>query len=140
LLSIGVFFSLMIVGLANTLPQAMQTQLTAQHVPAAIAAQVGAEPPVASLFAAFLGYNPMGKLIPPGVLSAIPPENAAIITGGSFFPSLISAPFMHGLAFAFTFSLILYVLAAIASWLGGEKYVHREEALESKDLGRAPAE
>jgi MFS family permease len=140
LLSIGVFFSLMIVGLANTLPQAMQSQLTAQHVPAAIAAQVGAEPPVASLFAAFLGYNPMGKLIPPGVLNAIPPENAAIITGGSFFPSLISAPFMHGLAFAFTFSLILYVLAAIASWLGGEKYVHREEVQESKDLGRAPAE
>jgi MFS family permease len=140
LLSIGVFFSLMIVGLASTLPSAMSGQLTLQHIPPDVAAKVGAEPPVASLFAAFLGYNPMGKLIPPDVLASIPAANAQTITGGAFFPSLISGPFMHGLAFAFSFSLFLYVLSAVASWLGGEKYVHREETAEDKNLGQAPAE
>jgi MFS family permease len=137
-LSIGVFFSLMIVGLAATLPTTMETRLIGQNVPPAVAHRVASEPPVASLFAAFLGYNPMAKLIPPKVLAALPPENAATITGKQFFPDLISGPFMHGLVFAFTFSLILNLLAALASWLGGAKFIHvdREEAA----LGRLPAE
>jgi MFS family permease len=138
-LSIGVFFSLMIVGLAATLPQAMESQLVVQNVPVAVARQVASEPPVASLFAAFLGYNPMAKLIPPQVLAALPAANAATITGNAFFPGLISAPFMHGLAFAFTFSLILNLLAALASWLGGVKFVHVD--VEEATLGsEAPAE
>ena len=83
LLSIGIFFSLMIVGLAATLPQAMEQQLIAQHVPAAVAHQVAQEPPVASLFAAFLGYNPMGGLIPANVLQALPAGSADTITGGA---------------------------------------------------------
>jgi MFS family permease len=137
-LSIGVFFSLMIVGLAATLPTTMEARLTAQNVPAAVAHQVASEPPVASLFAAFLGYNPMAKLIPPKVLAALPPENAATITGKQFFPDLISGPFMHGLVFAFTFSLILNLLAALASWLGGAKFIHVDR--EETALGGQPAE
>jgi MFS family permease len=137
-LSIGVFFSLMIVGLAATLPNAMETRLTAQNVPPAVARQVALEPPVASLFAAFLGYNPMAKLIPPKVLAALPAENSAIITGKQFFPDLISGPFMHGLVFAFTFSLILNLLAAAASWLGGAKFIHVDR--EETGLGPQPAE
>ena len=138
-LSIGVFFSLMIVGLAATLPQAMESQLVEQNVPVAVARQVASEPPVASLFAAFLGYNPMAKLIPPDVLAALPAANAATITGKAFFPGLISGPFMHGLTFAFTFSLILNLLAALASWLGGVKFIHVEA--ENVALGsEAPAE
>jgi len=138
-LSIGIFFSLMIVGLAKTLPDALSHGLQEQGVSASVAHQVANLPPVGSLFAAFLGYNPMTKLIPPPVLAALPPQNAAAITGGDFFPSLISGPFMNGLGFAFSFSLALYVLAALASWLGGAKYVHRE-ATEEKALGGAPAE
>jgi MFS family permease len=137
-LSIGVFFSLMIVGLAATLPTTMEARLTAQNVPAAVAHQVASEPPVASLFAAFLGYNPMAKLIPPKVLAALPPENSATITGKQFFPDLISGPFMHGLVFAFTFSLILNLLAALASWLGGAKFIHVDR--EETALGGQPAE
>jgi MFS family permease len=137
-LSIGVFFSLMIVGLAATLPNAMETRLTAQNVPPAVARQVALEPPVASLFAAFLGYNPMAKLIPPKVLAALPAENSATITGKQFFPDLISGPFMHGLVFAFTFSLILNLLAAAASWLGGAKFIHVDR--EETGLGPQPAE
>jgi hypothetical protein len=90
-------------------------------MPADAAHQAAATPPVASLFAAFLGYNPMGELIPHSVLSALPPANAALITGKTFFPNLMSVPFMEGLKFAFTFSLILNLISAGASWLCGPK-------------------
>jgi MFS family permease len=118
-LSIGLFFSLMLLGLAEMLPQSMEAGLLAQHVPADIAHQVAATPPVASLFAAFLGYNPMGELIPAAILHTLPPESVATLTGSSFFPGLMSAPFKHGLLFAFTFSALLYVVAGLCSWLGG---------------------
>jgi MFS family permease len=118
-LSIGLFFSLMLAGLAATLPQSMEAGLLAEHVPAAVAHSVAATPPVASLFAAFLGYNPMGELIPPAVLHALPPDSAAVLTGKTFFPGLMSGPFKHGLVFAFTVSALLYLLAALASWRGG---------------------
>jgi MFS family permease len=118
-LSIGLFFSLMLFGLAATLPQSMEAGLLAEHVPAAVAHQVAATPPVASLFAAFLGYNPMGELIPADVLHALPAASVAVLTGKEFFPGLMSGPFKHGLMFAFSFSAILYLVAALASWLGG---------------------
>ncbi len=117
-LSIGLFFSLMIAGLASTLPRSMEAGLIAQHVPPVVAHQVAGTPPVASLFAAFLGYNPMGELIPPAVLHALPPESIATLTGKAFFPGLMSAPFKRGLMFAFSFSAILYLVAAAASWRG----------------------
>lgn len=126
-LSIGIFFSLIIVGLSTTLPHSMERQLEQQHVPAPVAQQVAATPPVGSLFAAFLGYNPMAQLVPAKTLHSLPQHNQDVITGKSFFPNLISGPFMHGLKIAFTFSLVLFVLAAIASWLRGGRYVHEEE-------------
>ena len=70
----------------------------------------------------------MAKLLPAQVLSALPAKNAAIITGQAFFPGLISKPFIDGLRIAFTFSLVLYIAAAIASWLRGGKYVHTDDA------------
>jgi MFS family permease len=123
-LSIGIFFSLMLFGLAAMLPYSMETSLLAEGVPSNIAHHVASAPPVASLFAAFLGYNPMVELLPPSALSIIAPTNAATITGKEFFPQLISTPFMHGLRFAFTFSLALNVISAVASWLGGGKFIY----------------
>jgi MFS family permease len=117
-LSIGVFFTLMIIGLALSLPAAMETHLIAQGLPQAVAAQVANEPPVASLFAAFLGYNPVGELIPHAALLALTPAQQATITGSHFFPDLLSGPFMVGIKIAFTISLVLYLGAALASWLG----------------------
>jgi MFS family permease len=118
-LSIGLFFSLMLVGLAESLPQAMESGLLGQNVPAAVAHHVASLPPVASLFAAFLGYNPMGELIPADVLASLPAQNVATLTGNAFFPGLMAGPFKHGLLFAFSFSALLYLLAAFASWRGG---------------------
>src|SRR4051812_13118164 len=105
-LSIGLFFSLMIVGLSSSLPTSMRSNLVAQGVPAPVAGKVAAEPPVGSLFAAFLGYNPMAKLVPPDVLSALPRQNSANITGKKFFPGLISKPFSDGLRIAFSASAL----------------------------------
>ena len=126
-LSIGIFFSLMIVGLAAALPSTMSGMLTVQGVPSAVANQIAGAPPVASLFAAFLGYNPMAKLLPAQVLASLPHAKAVYITGNSFFPNLISGPFIHGLRIAFTFSMILYILSAIASWFRGGKYIHKDD-------------
>jgi MFS family permease len=77
-----------------------------------------------SVFAAFLGYNPMEKLVPAETLAKLTPQQSATITGKHFFPELISAPFMDGLRIAFTASLIMCLIAAVASWMRGKKYVH----------------
>ncbi len=134
-LSIGIFFSLMILGLTESLPSAMHAALVAKAVPDAVASQAASAPAVASLFAAFLGYNPMGELIPAATLAGLPA--AAEITGKTFFPHLIAAPFMHGLVFAFSFSMILNLLAAASSWLAGGKFVH-EHAVPMHVHGRVP--
>src|SRR5579884_5745 len=110
-LSISIFFSLMIVGLASTLPSAMSAGLLAQGVPATVEHRVAGLPPVGTLFAAFLGYNPMRTLLGPGVLAKIGPAHASVVTGKTFFPSLISGPFHHGLVVAFTASAALCALA-----------------------------
>ena len=128
-LSIGVFFTLMIIGLSLSLPAAMESHLIAQGLPQAIAVQVASEPPVASLFAAFLGYNPMGELIPADALHALTAAQQATITGPHFFPDLLSGPFMVGIKIAFTISLLLYLGAALASWLGAAR--RGEPAAES---------
>ena len=129
-LSIGVFFTLMIIGLAISLPSTMEAGLVGQGLPQAVANQVANLPPVASLFAAFLGYNPMGQLIPPDALHALTAAQQATITGTRFFPELLSGPFMVGIKIAFSISAALYVLAAIASWMGGST-AHEEDAEEA---------
>ena len=125
-LSIGLFFSLMIAGLAVSLPSTMYAGLVANGVPAATATQISHLPPVGSLFAAFLGYNPMRTLLGPGVLSALPHSQAAYLTGKEFFPQLISQPFKDGLVIVFTASALMCLVAAWASWRRGERYVHAE--------------
>jgi MFS family permease len=134
-LSIGVFFSLMIAGLASTLPSTLSHGLTAQGVPASIAHQIGNLPPVGSLFAAFLGYNPVKTLLgPTGVLAHLPASNVATLTGKRFFPELISQPFHHGLVIVFTVAMALLALAAGISALRGARFVHEEQAV-STDAG-----
>jgi MFS family permease len=139
-LSIGVFFSLMIAGLASTLPTTLTHGLTAQGVPAPIAHQIGGLPPVGSLFAAFLGYNPVKTLLgPTGVLAHLPASHVATLTGKQFFPELISQPFHHGLVIVFTTAMALLALAAGVSALRGARYVHEEQAASAGSGGTAPA-
>ncbi|HZT53108.1 MAG TPA: MFS transporter [Gaiellaceae bacterium] len=125
-LSIGLFFSLMIVGLASSLPGTLEHGLVAHGVPAAQAQRIAALPPVASLFAAFLGYDPVAKLLGPYTLHALPVAQARALTGRGFFPHLIAGPFQTALAYAFVFAIAACLVAAVASLLRGGKY-HWEE-------------
>ena len=106
----------------------MSAGLIAQGVPAPVATKVANLPPVGSLFAAFLGYNPMKTLLGPA-LGALPAARASYVTGKTFFPQLISGPFIHGLRIVFSASVVLSLIAAAASWARGAKYVHEDEEL-----------
>jgi MFS family permease len=142
-LSIGVFFTLMIVGLAANLPHTMQTGLVAHGVTAADAHRISSLPPVATLFASFLGYNPMATLLGAHSLAALPDGQAGQITGRSFFPQLISGPFHIALVYAFTFAIIACLIAVVASLLRGGKYHHVEQsatASTASPTGSEPVE
>ncbi len=124
-LSIGIFFSIITLGLASSLPSHLYHGLVSQGVPAAAATNVAHLPPIGSLFAAFLGYNPIQTEVPHQVLASLGHAHASYLTGRSFFPTLISSPFANGLDLAFDFAAATTFLAVIASWLRGGKYVHR---------------
>jgi MFS family permease len=119
-LSIGVFFTLMIIGLSAALSTDLTQGLIAHGVDATTAAHVGHLPPVSVLFAAFLGYNPIQTLVGPTALAHLSSANRAALTGHSYFPKLISAPFHSGLTEAFTFAALACLVAAAASWSRGK--------------------
>jgi MFS family permease len=126
-LSIGIFFTLIIIGLAATLPQTMSSGLEAHGVSAAAAHRASMLPPVSILFAAFLGYNPIQHLLGSHVLAGLPAHSQAILTGRSFFPTLISAPFRNGLHAAFLFAIAACLIAAAASLMRGGHPAHDED-------------
>jgi hypothetical protein len=115
----------MIIGLNTTVPPALYSGLTANGVPAALAHHLAGLPPIGYLFASFLGYNPLQTLLGPA-LAQLPAADAARLTGQTFFPALISAPFQHGLVLVLGFSVAASLLAAAASALRGGRYVHEE--------------
>ncbi|MCL2737072.1 MAG: MFS transporter [Propionibacteriaceae bacterium] len=123
-LSMALFFSLMIVGLSHSLPQALQSGLAAQGVPATQALAISALPPVASLFAAFLGYNPVQTMLQQaGVLNTLAPSDVATLTGHTFFPQLISSPFQSGLVVVFLVAAAMSVIGAAMSLSRGKMIV-----------------
>lgn len=121
-LSIGIFFSLMIVGLANALPSAMSSGLQAQGVPASVAHEVANTPPVGSLFAAFLGYNPIDELLGPSGALSDPGVNAEVLAGKTFFPELITGPFHAGLTVVFLAAAAMMLIGAVASMFSAGRY------------------
>jgi MFS family permease len=135
--SIGIFFTLMISGLAAALPSALTTGLEAHHVPADAAAAVATSPPVSVLFAAFLGYNPVEHLLGPAVIAQLSPADTAALTGNTFFPNLISGPFEAGLHVAFGFAIAVCLIAAAASLSRGTRYVAAD--LEARTPAAEPA-
>jgi MFS family permease len=135
-ISIGIFFTLMIAGLATTLPSAMTSGLVAHGVHRAAAEHVANLPPVSILFAAFLGYNPIEHLLGVHALASLSPHNVALVTGRAFFPNLISGPFRAGLHEAFGFAIVACLVAAGASLMRGGRYQHEDHRLP---LERAPS-
>jgi EmrB/QacA subfamily drug resistance transporter len=127
-LSLGIFFSIMVVVLSNSLPGAIQNGLIGGGVPVQAATQASHIPPTGALFAAFLGYNPMESLLSPAVVSQLNPAAQANLLGTHFFPSIIASPFMDSLRVVFWFSAFLSVLGAVCSWLRGSKRFVYEES------------
>jgi hypothetical protein len=126
-LSIGIFFSLMIAGLAATLPRTLTAGLHAQGVPLGVATQVSHLPPVSTVFAALLGFNPVQHLLAPsGVLAHLPRRGAAVLTGNEFFPHLISGPFHHGLIIVFTAAALMSAVGALVSLLRGGQFYYED--------------
>jgi hypothetical protein len=139
-LSIGIFFSLMITGLAASLPHTLVHGLTANGVPHEAASRVAGLPPVGVLFASLLGYNPIQSLLGPQVLHQLPAATQAHLTGHGFFPALISGPFSDGLGVAFGFAIAACLIAALASAFRGGKYIHNDDEPESIDQEEPPLE
>ena len=135
-LSIGVFFTLMIVGLASGLPNTLQSGLVAHGVGATDAARISHLPPVATLFSSFLGYNPMGTPLGPHVLVELPSAQAHALTGRNHFPHLISNPFHTALVYAFAFAIAACLVAAVASLMRGGKYHYADSTSSAAQPSR----
>ena len=123
-ISIGVFFTLIIVGLSGTLPHNVSAGLLAHGVPRDVAERASHLPPISTLFAAFLGYDPVQHLIGPGAVAHLSAAQQAALARRSFFPGLISQPFRAGLHAAFDFAIAMSLVAAAASWTRGKRYVY----------------
>jgi MFS family permease len=126
-LSMGLFFTLLVLGLNAKVPAAMYSGLLAHGIPVAKATQLSHLPPLGYIFAAFLGYNPLKSLLGPHVLGHLGPSQVAALTSRSFFPHLIGPSFKHGLIMILTVAVVMSVIAAIASALRGEKFIHEDE-------------
>jgi MFS family permease len=139
-LSMGFFFTIITIGLAATLPEALLKGLTAQGVPLVAAQAASHVPPIGSLFAAFLGVNPITTILPASVLAA-PGVHAAVLTGHGFFPNLIAGPFAHGMREAFVLAALICFLGAVFSWMRGpgqsEVYHTMTEDIEEGLAGAA---
>jgi EmrB/QacA subfamily drug resistance transporter len=135
LASIGIFFSIVMAGLASSLPHTLTSGLTAAGVPVPVANGIAHLPPTSALFAAFLGYNPMANLLPVNVLHTLPAANQANLLGHSYFPNLISPPFLLGLHGAFYLSAAMCIVAAAASVLRGKRYIYgQSQPLETPEV------
>jgi MFS family permease len=134
-LSIGIFFSLMITGLASVLPKTLFDGLSQQGVSTQVAHDVANLPPVGSLFAAFLGYNPMQTLLEPsGALGRLPQHNQDVLTGKHFFPQLMTDPFHHGLVVVFTAAAVMTLIAAAASLFTSSKPVAVDQPYDAETV------
>jgi membrane-bound metal-dependent hydrolase YbcI (DUF457 family) len=101
-------------------------------VPLAQASTIAHLPPVSTVFAAMLGYNPVRNLLgPSGLLHTLPAHNVAVLTGGQFFPNLISGPFHHGLMIVFTAAAVMSLAGAMVSWFRGRQFIYGEEQQRS---------
>ncbi|PSR35885.1 MAG: hypothetical protein C7B44_11930 [Sulfobacillus thermosulfidooxidans] len=131
MLSMGLFFTMVISGLNQKLPDAMRHGLQAFHLPATLVAGLSHLPPIAALFAALLGYNPIQTILPAAVLHSLPATSTQVLISREFFPHLIANPFMSALRTVFIFSAVISFIAAIASLLRGPQYIYSEDEVKT---------
>jgi hypothetical protein len=129
-ISQAIFFSIVIISLNLTLPGALSQAVTASGAPQLATAFMNT-PASGALFAAFLGYNPIGTILqsmPPALTAGISPATLNTLTGQTFFPNTIASPFMTALTQAFIFAAVLCFLAAAFSAMRGKNTVCPDES------------
>jgi len=126
-LSIGLIFSMVALGISEHMPGVFYSRLTNVGIPTFEAMHISHLPPTAALFAAFLGYNPMKTLLPYSVVIGLSSHTKSVVFANSFFPTILSGPFMDGVIVAFSISAVICLLASIASLLRGKRYIHEEK-------------
>ena len=127
LVSMSLFFSVVIIGLAGKLPSALYSGLLAAGIPSAAAGHASGLPPTGALFAAFLGYNPMQQLLSPAVLANLPPASRSLVLGKEFFPSLMAPAFMGSMRWTFYGAAGMSLVGAVVSFLRGKTFIHEME-------------
>jgi len=137
--STAVFFTIVLSALSNGLPTALSSAVT--NAGAAQLAPVFTNiPPTGALFAAFLGYNPVGAILSdPRVAqlaASIPQSVTAYLTGQTFFPTAIAPAFMSSLQEAFYLGAALSLVAAVASFLRGKEKTARWAIRVTEDQAR----
>jgi MFS family permease len=126
-LSMALYFAILLYGMSRHLPAALSSSLLAAGVPSTAAAQIAALSPSGALFAAFLGYNPMANLIPHSIMAGLPAATQQTLIGHNFFPNAIAPAVMASLHVCFWMSAVLALASAAASWMRG-KNPHKQVA------------
>jgi MFS family permease len=132
--SLAVFFSIVLIALAASLPPALASAVTNAGAPQ-LAPVFKNIPPTNALFAAFLGYNPVSSILgvlPSSVVSSIPQSTRTFLTGQTFFPNAIAPAFMSALRVTFYIGAALSVVAAVASLLRGSYVAPQVRAAKSQ--------
>ncbi|AWR95588.1 MFS transporter [Acidianus brierleyi] len=119
--SIALFFTIVIISLAATLPHALAQSVTQAGAPQ-LAPLVQKVPVTGALFAAFLGYDPVKSILstlPQNILSTIPSTAISTMEQRTWFPTAIAPAFMSSLRDAFYVGAGMSFIAAITSALRG---------------------
>ncbi len=144
--SMALFFTIVIVSLTHLFPPELATSLAGAGAPELLA-PMSAIPPTGALFAAFLGYNPVHAILvtlPQAVVAAISPATMATLTGTTWFPTTLAHAFMPSLRISFYIGALLSVTAAILSSMTGSRFVHeihgkqREKSEETTEPAEEP--
>jgi EmrB/QacA subfamily drug resistance transporter len=124
-LSMGMFFTIIVVGLTSAFPPELSAALSAANASQLIPA-MSAIPPTGALFAAFLGYNPVQMILAglsPALIATVAPATLATITGVVWFPTTLAQAFMPSLALSFYIGAGISFIAALLCAMRGDKYV-----------------
>jgi len=136
-LSMGMFFTIIVVGLTNAFPAALTSSLAAANA-SQLAPALSSIPPTGALFAAFLGYNPVQAILAglsPAILATVAPVTIALLTGSTWFPTMLAGAFMPSVALSFYIGAGISFVAALLCAMRGERYVEETDGA-SRDPGR----
>ncbi|MFZ0005705.1 MAG: MFS transporter [Methanoregula sp.] len=125
-ISMALFFTIVIVSLTQLFPPELATSLTSAGA-AGLIGPMSSIPPTGALFAAFLGYNPVHTILvtlPQTVVAAISPATIATLTGTTWFPTTLAYAFMPSVRISFYIGALLSVIAAALSAMTGSRFVH----------------